>query len=280
MLRSGYTADEVLRETTARPLLEPIGPDAETALLAAGADARFIDRLKTAHPTLSTGEASAARAHQQLLDMRNDATRQLQASRLQQTAAPVAAAPNPRAGAEAARPAADPHYMANLLRDKLVVYESGSFRPPLSNPLENAKVIGLYCSAYVSASGRQFSPDLVKFYRAVRAKHPEFEIVAVSGDNSVFDMENMMNRQGMPWPALAFDQIKPTKLISQFIDRSGATRLAIVDGAGRLLANYLIQSKDPKIPLILPDLQKVIDDPTQPSTLAPPDLAPKAPAAP
>ncbi len=75
MLRGGYTGDEVLRETNGRPLLEPLDPDNEKLLLAAGADARLVNALRASHPALTDDQAAAARAQQAGIDARNTPAR-------------------------------------------------------------------------------------------------------------------------------------------------------------------------------------------------------------
>ena len=270
MLRSGYTGDEVLRETNGRPLLEPLDDTNEKLLRAAGADTRLVAALRATHPALSADDAAAARAHQLLLDQRNDATRQLQAARLQQTAAPAAAA-----GADSRAPS-DPHYIENMLHGKLVAFRDEQLQPLGASALEGKKLFGLYYSSFVSKEGHTFSPQLVQFYHTVVASHPEFEIIFVSGDRSPFAMENAMREAKMPWPAVAFDQIAQTEMVSRFIDPSKASRLIVVTDKGRMLADYRLAVGNPNLPMFLPDLQKVIDDPTKSSVTAPPDVRPGA----
>ncbi len=275
MLRSGYTGDEVLRETSGRPLLEPLDDTNEKLLFAAGADARLVNALRATHPALSADEASAARAHQQLIDLRNDATRQLQAARLQQTSAPAAAS---TAAAADPRAPSDPRYIENMLHGKLVAFRDEQLQPLGADALEGKKLFGLYYSSFVSKEGHTFSPQLVQFYRTVVASHPEFEIIFVSGDRSPFAMENAMREAKMPWPAVAFDQIAQTEMVSRFIDPSKASRLIVVTDTGRMLADYRLAVGNPNLPMFLPDLQKVIDNPTRNSVAAPPDMRPNAPA--
>ena len=90
MLRSGYTGDEVLRETSGRPLLEPLDDPNEKLLRAAGADTRLVDALRATHPALSADEAAAARQHAAVAAQRDALTRQIELARLQGTAAPAA----------------------------------------------------------------------------------------------------------------------------------------------------------------------------------------------
>ena len=274
MLRSGYSDAEVLQETAARPLLEPITPAAEQTLRAAGADQRLVDALKTSRRTVSPAEALAVRQQQAAQEQRAAAIQQAALQRSQPLAAPAAS------NAAAAQPASDPHDIENLLRGKLVVFRDEKLVEANADALEGKKLFALYYARLASKAGGNFSGDLVQFYRNTVPKHPEFEVVFMSGDPSLYSMENFMRHLQMPWPAVAFDQLPQVPVLSRLQDPSGAARLLVCDSFGHPLADYHIGSDPGLLPQILPDLAKIIADPTHFSTLAPPPGArPPAPAA-
>ena len=280
MVRSGYSDAEVLQETASRPLLEPLTPAAEQALRAAGADQRLVDALKTSRRAVSPAEALAARQQQAAQEQRAAASAIQQAAllRSQQTAA-APAAPAADSAAGATTPAGNPRGMEILLRGKLVVFRDEKIVAAPSDALEGKKVFGLYYTRLASKAGSAFSSDLVQFYRNTVPKHPEFEIVFISGDPTLYSMENFMHNLQMPWLALGFDQISQLPGLSHLQDPSGAARLIVTDGTGRPLADYHIGPDPAILPQILPDLTKVIADPTHPSALAPPAAAkPPGPA--
>ncbi len=272
MLRGGYTGADVLHETAGRPLLEPLDAAAEKSLRQAGADTAFIDTLRTTRHALTADEAAAARQRQETVDQRTAATRQAEPPRVPSPPAAAPAVPAPA-------PTAD-RYLETLLEGKLATFDDGRFKPQNGSILGNKKIIALYYSTYVSAGGRRFAPELVKFYRGFRPAHPEFELVVISGDRSVFDLENMMRREKMPWPALIFDQLgtAPMKPLMSFMDRSGSSRLILADSGGHMLADYAITFTENNDALVLADVPKVVADPTKASTFAPPHPA-AAPAA-
>ena len=68
------------------------------------------------------------------------------------------------------------------------------------------KYTALYFSAEWCPPCKMFTPKLVEWYKDFKAKHPEFELVFVSGDQSADAMENYIKEAGMPWPAVAFDK--------------------------------------------------------------------------
>ena len=265
MLRSGYSDAEVLQETASRPLLEPITPAAEQTLRAAGADQRLVDALKTSRRAVTPAEALAARQQQTLQEQRA-AVQQAALVRSQQPAAPVV----PNAAAAAAQPSADAHGIEKMLRGKLVVFRDEKLVPADTDALEGKKLFALYYTRLASKAGGNFSSDLVQFYRNTVPKHPEFEVVFMSGDPSLYSMENFMRHLQMPWLAVAFDQISQVPVLSHLQDPSGAPRLLVYDNFGHLFADYRVGSDPGLLPQILPDLAKIIADPTHVSTLAPP----------
>ncbi len=276
MLRSGYTGNEVLQEIATRPLLEPLTSEGEKALRTAGADQRFVDALKSSHPALSPAEALAAHQQQAQQEQRAAASAIQQAELLRSQQAPPPGAPAKPVGA-APTPPNDPQALEKMLHGKLVVFRDEKFASASIDALQGKTLIGLYYSRFMSKAGSDFSKDLAQFYRTTGAKHPEFEIVLVSSDRSAFAMENMIRQEKMPWPALAFDQISQVPMISRFMDNTGASRLMVVDNLGRLHADYHISVLSNNLPLVLPDLAKVIEDPHHASVLAPPVAS--APAA-
>jgi len=68
------------------------------------------------------------------------------------------------------------------------------------------KYTALYFSAEWCPPCKMFTPKLVEWYKDFKAKHPDFELVFVSGDQSAAAMENYIKEAGMPWPAVAFDK--------------------------------------------------------------------------
>ena len=277
MLRSGYSDAEVLQETASRPLLEPLTPSAEQTLRAAGAGQRLIDTLKTSRRAASPEEALAARQQQAEQEQRAAAIQQAALQRAQPPqGAPAAPAPLPGARP----PARDSQVIENLLRGKLVVFRDEQLQPAEKNALEGKTLIGLYYSRLMSKTGSAFSSDLVQFYRQTVAKHPEFEVVFLSGDPSPYSMDQFVRHVQMPWPAVIWDQLAQVPALARLQDPSGAGRLVLVDNFGRFHADYHITSDGNFMPKILPDLAKLIADPGQTSTLAPPPGAkPSGPAA-
>jgi len=59
-------------------------------------------------------------------------------------------------------------------------------------PLASAKYYAIYYSAGWCGPCRAFTPDLVKWYKRNKSKHPDFELIFVSSDRSEEDMASYM----------------------------------------------------------------------------------------
>ena len=236
MLRGGYTGDEVLRETAGRPLLEPLDANAETALRAAGADARLLTALHTSHPALSGDEAAAARARQAQIDERNTESRDADRARL------LAFHKQSAENHLAALRQTSFDQLATQLRGQLVECKEGGMQPYADSTLAGKKLFAFYCAALTNPQCSKFTPELIKFYRDFAPKHPEFEIVFLSQDMSGFNMENYMRQSGMPWPALAFDHRAAQPGLAN-LGKNGIPRLVLVAGSGQMVADSFVGDK-------------------------------------
>ena len=62
------------------------------------------------------------------------------------------------------------------------------------------KTIGIYFSAHWCGPCRGFTPQLAQYYKAIKAKHPRFEIVFASSDRDDASFQEYYSE--MPWLAL------------------------------------------------------------------------------
>jgi len=118
----------------------------------------------------------------------------------------------PPPGALDLRPDPEPAALDSdpLVLPALVALQDGALNNfPLPSGI---KYTALYFSAHWCGPCRVFTPKLVDWYRQIRAKHPEFQLVFVSADESPEDMLNYMKETMMPWPAVSFNQIKTSGL--------------------------------------------------------------------
>lgn len=230
MLRSGYSSEAVQRELSVRHLAETCDAAGETALRGAGASPSLIDAIKSgAYQTSRTDALAAleqrtAQAQRQALE--TERLRKMnslyQAQRARERAAPRSAE---------LRPA-----VADLVRGDLVYWNNGSMARFDDETFASKKLIALYFAANWCPACRQFTPQLVEYYNRVKAEHPEFEIILVSGDPSAAGMEAHIRSGRMPWPAVDFEKLPGKESLKKYGGQS-IPCLVVVDASGKVLAD-------------------------------------------
>ncbi len=194
-VRTGMPEAEILRELTQRRLLAPPDAVAEKQLTASGASATLLAHLKSGAYLLSPDQAQAVSLRQAA--QQQVAAQQAAADRAQAEAQNQRNAAN--AGKSLARGA-----VQSWLKDQLVSVEGGSLKPFDTAKLSQTRVFAFYASAAWCGPCKKFTPKLVAAHRALKAKHPELEVVFVSSDRDEFNMTEYMRAYTMPWPALKF----------------------------------------------------------------------------
>jgi nucleoredoxin len=77
------------------------------------------------------------------------------------------------------------------------------------------------------------------FYNDLKPKHPEFELIFVSLDDSKKSMLSYMSESQMPWPAVNFDNKKTVADLNQYRG-GGIPCLVLLDAHGKVLSNTFI----------------------------------------
>ncbi len=144
----------------------------------------------------------------------------------------VAAAP---ATAAPVRPRVPPTRMETLLQGKLISLAGGRVVPYDARRLNGVAFYGLYFSASWCGPCREFTPELISDYAAIKAVYPEFELVLVSWDRSESDQHAYMRDDAMPWPALRFSERRLAEIALHA--GSGIPCLVLVDGEGKELSH-------------------------------------------
>jgi nucleoredoxin len=121
------------------------------------------------------------------------------------------------------------------LNGKLVALKNKLTQPVSDAAVSHAKYIAFYYSAGWCGPCHKFTPDLVRFYNEMKPKHPEFEVVLISADNSSTDMQNYMAEMSMPWPALRWDAVKWSK--AEKLGGAGIPSLVVVDDQGKVVSS-------------------------------------------
>ncbi len=250
MLRGGYTGDEVLRETAGRPLQGSFDADAEKALAQAGADVHFIDAFQASHRVLTDDEIAALQqrkddiARRKLEAWEDNSARLLEVHRQ--------AAEN----AVAQRKQAMLGKMAEQLRGQLVTCQASGLQPYDATALAGKKLFAFYFASLSNPNCSKFTPQLLKFYQDFAPTHPAFEVVFFSEDRSAFNMENSMRQGAMPWPALGFDHLaQQADLVA--LGKQAVPRLTLIDGAGRIVSDSVVDGKYVGPQHVLDDLTRL-----------------------
>jgi nucleoredoxin len=121
------------------------------------------------------------------------------------------------------------------LSGKLVALRGKSVLPYNAPDLPRAKYIALYFSAGWCPPCHQFTPLLVNFYKEMKPKHPEFEVVLLSLDQGENAMEKHMGELAMPWPALRFSALHESPLLKY--GGSGIPDLVVLNAKGEVLSD-------------------------------------------
>ena len=149
--------------------------------------------------------------------------------------------------------------VAKLLDGKLVVpAEDGGFEKFAIDPEKAPKYIAVYYSAHWCGPCRAFTPELVKFYDAAKAKNADFELIFVSSDTSENAMRDYMTEAGMKFPALKYTERNTTSGITKYAG-PGIPCLVVLDANGKVLADTF-QGDDYKGPQApLGELEKLLE---------------------
>lgn len=96
----------------------------------------------------------------------------------------------------------------------------------------SGKVVGLYFSAHWCPPCRSFTPQLIRFYEETKNKHPNFEIVFISGDDSKPEFANYFKE--MPWLAVPHDNREIQKTLSRKFNVQSIPTFVVLSPNGTL----------------------------------------------
>lgn len=98
----------------------------------------------------------------------------------------------------------------------------------------HGKMVLLYFSASWCGPCRQFTPQLIEFYKKA-AKRNNIEIVFVSCDDDSSAMMKYMKKDSMPWLAIPYESSQ-RKTINKVRTRGGIPNLLVFDANGKLIS--------------------------------------------
>jgi len=85
---------------------------------------------------------------------------------------------------------------------------------------------------------RQFSPTLLKTYKELKPQHPDFELIFLSDDNSIPDLQKYVKEEGFPWLAVPQTRLKELQIVSPKLGRS-IPQLLVMDRHGKVLLDSI-----------------------------------------
>ncbi len=134
--------------------------------------------------------------------------------------------------------------LAPKISDSLVKITGDQFAPA-TDALSGKSIIAVYYSAHWCPPCRAFTPKLVDFYNKFSAKNPNFQLVFVSADHGQDGMLEYMKSAKMPWPAVQYEQVQTTPLLSYAA--STIPFLVVLDAEGNKILGKVsgFQGEDP-----------------------------------
>lgn len=122
------------------------------------------------------------------------------------------------------------------LSGNLVSLQGKALKPIPREQTNGAKFVAFYYSAKWCPPCRAFTPDLVKTYAKIKAKHPEFELVFVSSDESAAAMTDYMSSYKMNFPAVLFDVREKLPVLARPGHERGIPNLVFMTADGKELS--------------------------------------------
>jgi len=232
MIRTGYTSATILQELAKRHFADSIDAAKESQLLRAGASPQLVLALKNGQYAVSPEVLAAAQQQKELEAKRRAAAAEeaKKFSTLHQAQLAEARA------TESLQQSVSQQAIYTQVKGDLVQWRNGAVSRFEDSGLASKKYYLLYFSAHWCGPCRKFTPGLVNYYNDTIAKHPEFELVFVSNDKSLFGMETYMREMNMPWPAVDYEKRGQKAGILKYAGK-GIPDLVLVDSTGKVLAD-------------------------------------------
>lgn len=147
--------------------------------------------------------------------------------------------------------------ITDALAGNLVAVKNNSLAPLAPEATSDTKFYAFYYSAKWCPPCRAFTPELVEAYKAIKAKHPDFELVFVSSDRTGDAMLDYMASYGMVFPAVNFEQRRSIAVLKRPEHESGIPNLVFMSADGKELSTSFSRSGDYLGPRkVLADIKK------------------------
>lgn len=147
--------------------------------------------------------------------------------------------------------------IAPAIQGDLVALTDRKLQPFDGASLAGKKYYAIYFSASWCGPCKRFTPELVDFYKKIKSKNADFELIFVSRDRSEKDMESYMVEDKMQWPALTFAKASARNALSSFAG-AGIPCLVFVDAEGKVLSDSYVGSNYVGPTKVLEDIQRTL----------------------
>jgi nucleoredoxin len=147
--------------------------------------------------------------------------------------------------------------ITDALAGNLVTVKDKTLAPLSTQATSGAKFYAFYYSAKWCPPCRAFTPELVEAYKAIKAGHPEFELVFVSSDRTGDAMLDYMASYGMTFPAVNFEQRRSIAALKRPSHENGIPNLVFMSADGKELSTSFSPDGDYVGPRkVLADIKK------------------------
>jgi len=144
------------------------------------------------------------------------------------------------------------------LEGKLIALRGSATEPYKGPSLAQTKYIVLYFSAGWCGPCHVFTPQLSEFYKALKSKFPDFEVVFVSRDFTQDAMEKYMAETSMPWPAVRYEVARSNEAL-HMLSGPGIPDLVLLNENGEVISNSFAEGGYVGPVKVLKDLAMLLD---------------------
>jgi thiol-disulfide isomerase/thioredoxin len=135
-----------------------------------------------------------------------------------------------------------PGRLVQELDGKLVNAATGAPMPLNAAAMPHYYVI--YHAARWCPYTQKFTPGLLKFYKDMKPKHPEFEVIYVPVEKSAAELQTYAKEIGFPWPAVDFNKKKQLAVLAWTLGHAPTPELGVYDRYGNIVIDPATVDRD------------------------------------
>jgi len=128
------------------------------------------------------------------------------------------------------------------LDGKLINASTGEAVPLKSDALPRYYVV--YHAARWCPYTQKFTPGLLKLYKEMKPKHPEFEVIYVPVEKSAAELQLYAKELNFPWPAVDYNQKNRLAVLAWVLGHSSTPELGVFDRYGNVVIDPATVDRD------------------------------------